>query len=150
TKSHYATHAAIDRVLRPIYTEHGFALSFNTSPLDAPDMVRVLCYVTHASGHTRTYQIDIPADGKGAKGGDVMTRTHATGSAAQYGMRYLLKMIFHVSIGADDDGNTATTPARIMPTGLEDWWHDIQCVADTGLDALRAAWSQSRSDYRAY
>lgn len=48
----------------------------------------------------------MPADGKGAKGGDVMTRTHATGAAATYGMRYLLKMIFNVAIGEDDnDGN---------------------------------------------
>jgi hypothetical protein len=49
----------------------------------------------------------MPADGKGAKGGDVMTKTHATGSAIQYGMRYLLKMIFNIAVGDDDDGNAA-------------------------------------------
>ena len=71
-------------------------------------MVRVLCYVSRG-GHTRTYQIDMPADGKGAKGGDVMTKTHATGAAASYGMRYLLKMIFNVAVGeSDDDGNAAS------------------------------------------
>lgn len=54
----------------------------------------------------KPYQIDMPADGKGAKGGDVMTKTHATGAAASYGMRYLLKMIFNVAIGEEDrDGN---------------------------------------------
>jgi hypothetical protein len=107
TKSKYASYAALDRVLRPVYTKHGFALSFNTSP-DAPaDHVRILCDVTNC-GHTRRYQIDMPADGKGAKGGDVMTKTHAAGSAASYGMRYLLKMIFNVAVGeADDDGNAA-------------------------------------------
>jgi hypothetical protein len=107
TSSKYANYAALDRALRPIYTKHGFALSFNTSP-DAPENhVRILCDVTNA-GHTRRYQIDMPADGKGAKGGDVMTKTHATGSAASYGMRYLLKMIFNVAVGeADDDGNAA-------------------------------------------
>jgi hypothetical protein len=107
TKSKYASYAALDRVLRPVYTKHGFALSFNTSP-DAPaDHVRILCDVTNC-GHTRRYQIDMPADGKGAKGGDVMTKTHAAGSAASYGMRYLLKMIFNIAVGeADDDGNAA-------------------------------------------
>ena len=52
----------------------------------------------------------MPADGKGAKGGDVMTKTHATGSATSYGMRYLLKMIFNVAVGTekDDDGNAAS------------------------------------------
>jgi hypothetical protein len=107
TKSKYASYAALDRALRPVYTQHGFALSFNTLP-DAPESyVRVVCDVTNA-GHTRRYQIDMPADGKGAKGGDVMTKTHATGSAVSYGMRYLLKMIFNIAVGeADDDGNAA-------------------------------------------
>src|SRR5690606_15862485 len=50
----------------------------------------------------------MPADGKGAKGGDVMTKTHAAGSAMSYGQRYLLKLIFNVAIGEnDDDGNSA-------------------------------------------
>lgn len=74
--------------------------------------MRVLCYVSHTAGHTRTYQCDMPADGKGAKGNDVMTKTHAAGSAASYGMRYLLKMIFNIAIGEDeDDGNAASAGA---------------------------------------
>ncbi len=109
TRSKYASYAALDRVLRPIYTKHGFVLSFNTSSEAPEGFLRVLCYVAKG-GYVRhpPYQIDIPSDGKGAKGGDVMTRTHATGSASSYGMRYLLKMIFNVAIGEnDDDGNGA-------------------------------------------
>lgn len=109
TKSKYASYAAIDRALRPIYTEAGFSLSFDTGEGAALDWVRIVCSVSHKSGHTRKYHIDMPADGKGAKGGDVMTKTHATGSATAYGMRYLVKMIFNVAIGEDDDdGNNAT------------------------------------------
>lgn len=108
THSEYATYGKLDRVLRPLYTDEGFALSFGTDPIDIVEMVRVVCHVTHGAGFTRKYQIDMPADGKGAKGNDVMTKTHATGSATQYGMRYLLKMIFNVAIGdEDDDGNGA-------------------------------------------
>lgn len=103
TKSRYASYAALDRVLRPIYAKEGLSLSFDTGDAPAPDMVRVLCHVSHQGGHTRTYRIDMPADGKGAKGGDVMTKTHATGAAASYGSRYLLKMIFNVAVGEDDD-----------------------------------------------
>ena len=112
TKSKYATYPALDRVLRPIYIDCGFSLSFDTGETPIPDHVRVICFVSHSGGHTRKYHADIPADGKGAKGGDVMTKTHAFGSATQYGMRYLLKMIFNVAIGkdADDDGNGAGTP----------------------------------------
>lgn len=107
TRSRYASYGALDASLRPVYTGHGFALSFNTEN-PAPEVVRVICRVSHQNGHSRTYQIDMPADGKGAKGGDVMTKTHATGSAVSYGMRYLLKMIFNIAVSdRDDDGNAA-------------------------------------------
>jgi len=106
TRSKYATYAALDRVLRPIYTNHGFSLSFNTEEAPHENTVRVTCDVAHVEGHEKHYQVDMPADGKGAKGGDVMTKTHAAGAAMTYGMRYLLKMIFNVAVGADDtDGN---------------------------------------------
>ena len=109
TRSRYATYAALDKALRPIYTEHDFSISYNTADSVKEEHVRVLAYVSRGA-HTRTYQVDMPADGKGAKGGDVMTKTHATGSATQYGMRYLLKMIFNIAIGVDidDDGNGAS------------------------------------------
>lgn len=109
TRSEYASYAALDRALRPIYTKHGFALSFDEGTTEKPEYVRVLCHVSHRGGFTRTYHRDMPADGKGAKGGDVMTKTHAAGAAQSYGMRYLLKGIFNVAIGEDDtDGNTVT------------------------------------------
>jgi uncharacterized membrane protein len=109
TRSKYATYAALDRALRPVYTDCGFSLSFDTGDTEKPDTVRVVCHVSHEDGHTRTYHADMPADGKGAKGGDVMTKTHAAGSAMSYGMRYLLKLIFNVAIGEDDnDGNAPT------------------------------------------
>lgn len=108
TRSDYATYGQLDKALRPLYTAEGLSLSFDSESA-ATDMLRVVCYVSHTAGHTRRYAIDMPADGKGAKGGDVMTKTHATGSAASYGMRYLLKMIFNVALGEDDDdGNGAS------------------------------------------
>jgi len=109
TKSKYATYAKLDGVLRPIYTRHGFAISFNEGEGAPEGHIRMLAYVSRA-GHTRTYKADMPADGKGAKGGDVMTKTHAGGAARSYGMRYLLKMIFNVAVGEfDNDGNGGMT-----------------------------------------
>lgn len=111
THSKYASYGAIDRIVRPIYTDEGFGLSFDTAESPAANCIRVLCYVTHRDGGSRTYKIDMPADGKGARGNDVMTLTHATGAAVTYGMRYLLKMIFNVAIGQDDtDGNMPPKP----------------------------------------
>ncbi len=107
THSKYASYEGMDKVLRPIYVKHGFSLSFDTGSEPLEGCVRVLCYVSHEAGHSKTYQCDMPADGKGAKGGDVMTKTHATGSGMSYGQRYLLKLIFNVAFGDDDDGNSA-------------------------------------------
>lgn len=106
TRSKYATYAALDKALRPVYTKHGFSISFDTGDGAPEGHVRVLAYVAHSGGFIRTYRADMPNDGKGAKGGDVMTKTHASGAAMSYGMRYLLKMIFNVAVGEDDtDGN---------------------------------------------
>lgn len=135
TKSRYASYTKLDSVLRPIYTAENFSLSFNTEPIDRADTLRILCYVSHRTpgalwSHTRKYTIDMPADGKGAKGGDVMTKTHATGAAAAYGMRYLLKMIFNVAVGeTDDDGNGAADKGdRLDDLIVQEW-----------IDAMRQA-----------
>ncbi len=108
TQSRYATFHALDGALRPIYTKHGFSLSFGTAEGAPEDCVRVMCQVSHAAGHVEEKHLDMPADGKGAKGGDVMTKTHATGAALTYGRRYLEGMIFYISIAPDDDGNGAS------------------------------------------
>jgi hypothetical protein len=143
THSKYASYAALDEVLRPVYTEHGFGLSFDTGDGAPADYVRVLCYVTHVHGHSRTHHVDMPADGKGAKGGDVMTKTHASGSAYTYGQRYLLKLIFNVPVREfDDDGNAAgkRTAVPEAPAGYEDWLNDLTACADEGLEKLTAMW----------
>ncbi len=106
TRSKYASYAKLDEAVRPIYTRHGFALSFDEGTSDKPDYVRVLCYVTHKAGHKATYHADMPTDTQGLKGNANMTKTHATGSAKSYGKRYLLKDIFNIAVGeGDTDGN---------------------------------------------
>jgi hypothetical protein len=111
TQSRYATLAAIDQAIRPIYSKHGLFPSFNTEPSPHGELwVKVTCDLSHRAGHGQRYEVDMPADGKGAKGGDVMTRTHATGAAISYGRRYLLQMMFNLST-ADDDGNAASLHA---------------------------------------
>jgi hypothetical protein len=148
TRSHYASYAAIDKALRPIYSRHGFALSFDEGQTEKPEHVRVLCHVSHRDGYTRTYHRDMPADGKGAKGGDVMTKTHAAGAAQSYGMRYLLKGIFNVAIGEDDDdGNIASTitdeQATKIKTLLEETDANVKAFLGfaraESVDAIRAA-----------
>jgi len=131
TKSQYASYEALDRALRDIYTSHGFSLSYDTEESEHADHVRVVCYVA-ACGHVRKYRDDVPADGKGARGNDVMTKTHAHMSATTYGKRNLLKMIFNiVETGQDDDGNGA---ARINCITVEQADKIRKLVVESGAN----------------
>lgn len=152
TKSKYASYAALDRALRPIYTKHGFGLSFSTVDTGTELEIGVVCKVSHTGGHSRDYRIDMPTDGKGAKGGDVMTRTHATGSGTSYGMRYLVKMIFNVAVGEDDDDGRRAGKDRSdepqAPEGFAAWFAGLEVFASDGTAALAAAWESSRAEFK--
>lgn len=147
TSSAYATYDQLDTAVRPIYTSHGFSISFNEGEGAPEGHVRILAYVSHSAGHTRTYKADLPNDGKGAKGGDVMTKTHATGSAHSYGRRYLLKDIFNIAVGElDNDGNgddegrrqeRGYTPAEKLAQVLID---SGNAEAKKGMAALTKWW----------
>lgn len=134
TRSSYATLEKLDSAVRPIYTKHGFSISYDTG--DGPEgMIRVLCIVAHQDGHERTYKLDVAADGKGAKGNDVMTKTHAIGSGLSYGKRYLLTAVFNIQTGEnDDDGNGAGGIVCVS----EDQASQIrQLIEETGADIRR-------------
>jgi hypothetical protein len=106
THSRYSTYEQLDAAVRPIYTGEGFSVSYNTTDSPLAEHMRVLAMVRHIAGHSETFQVDMPVDGKGPKGGAVMTRTHATGSGFSYGRRCLLKAIWNIA-EYDDDGNAA-------------------------------------------
>jgi hypothetical protein len=134
TKSRYASYSALDAVLRPVYTKHGFAISYDSDASPVEECIRVIAIVMRG-GFSRTYKIDMPRDGKGAKGGDVMTKTHATGAGMQYGMRYLLKAIFNIAIGdLDNDGNAPREESAPDPEGKK------ALEACGSLGSLQTAW----------
>ena len=130
THSKYASYAALDRALRPVYTKHGISISYGTEDTPKAETVRVIAHVARG-GYTRKYQVDMPADGKGAKGGDVMTKTHATGAAMSYGARYLLKSIFNIAVGEDDDdGNGVGAVHRMTESQRMDFEASIDALTD--------------------
>jgi hypothetical protein len=103
--SKYASYAAIDRIIRPVYAPEGFSLSFTHADCPKPNCIRVICWL-RLGAHKEPYQVDWPVDTQGPKGGDVMTATQATGASDSYAKRYLVKDIFNIAIGQDDnDGN---------------------------------------------
>jgi hypothetical protein len=118
TKSTYAKLETVNKALIPVYTTHGFSLSFGTGQTAIPDHVLVTCRVSHIGGHTRDYEYASPITMTGIQGNAMMTRAHATGSALSYGRRYLTLLIFNATMAdEDDDGNAATEKAEQIKIG---------------------------------
>ena len=132
TSSNYADLAAIDKAIRPVYTSNGFSLSFGTDDCPIPDYMRVVCDVSHAGGHTRRYQVDMPLDAAGIKGTPNKTKTHAHGSTMSYSQRYLTKLIFNLTT-EDDDGNAAgaATISEQQAKNIE------QLIVDVGIERAK-------------
>lgn len=106
-KSKWASYAAIDRVIRPIYAAEGMSLSFTHADCQKADHIRVICRVA-MRGHKELYQVDWPVDTAGPKGGAVMTLTDATGASDSRAKRYLVKDIFNIAIGEGEADGQAT------------------------------------------
>jgi len=107
TNSRYAKLAAIVEAISPIYTAEGFSVSFNNADSPHEGHIRVLAKLSHPSGHSRDYQIDMPPDDVGIKGTANKTKVHAAGSTNAYARRYLTLMIWNLTTEDDTDGNRA-------------------------------------------
>lgn len=106
TNSRYAQLETVNKMIVPIYTAHGFSLSFGTADSHLADHYRVTCKIAHKDGHSESRQADVPLDNTGMKGTQNKTKTHGFGSTMTYGRRYLTMLIFNLSVGdKDDDGN---------------------------------------------
>lgn len=111
TKSWYADLEAITKAIVPVYTAHGFSLSFGQADCPIESAIRVTCEVRHIGGHSKSFWYDNPIDDAGLAGAKNKTPTHGRASATSYARRYLTIMIFNLTLsGEDDDGNGATAP----------------------------------------
>lgn len=116
TKSKYALLENIVEQLSPIWTKHGFALSFDTGDCPTAGYYRVMCECTHAAGFSKNYKADLPADMTGIAGSVNKTGVHGFGSTVSYGRRYLTCMIFNIAVKNDDnDGNQTPRQQQKQP-----------------------------------
>jgi len=148
TNSQYALLEDINQQITPIYTREGFSLSFGTVRSELDGHVGIVCDVLHSAGHSRTYTYDAPIDDVGIKGEKNKTQTHGRGSAISYGQRYLVKMIFNLTIGGeDDDGNAAgeNEAQRIARETAQEW---VQLA--NGLTTLEDYTARKAEVLRAY
>ncbi len=155
TKKMYATLESVSQTIKPVYTKHGFSLSYGTLQSPKDNHVRIVCDCMHEAGHTQQYQLDCPYDTDGAKGTANKTPIQGMGSAVSYGRRYLKLMIFDVVIAEEDnDGNGAKVTEDHIVT-LNEWiestntdlvrflaWLNIESLADMPLKQFGKALSE--------
>jgi hypothetical protein len=105
TNSKFAPLDVVDAALRPIYTRHGFSLSFDEEVMPGSDLMIIACICSHVSGHSEKYRLIAPPDTLGAKGTAVKTQLHGRASTVTFLRRYLECNIFNVVLkNQDDDG----------------------------------------------
>lgn len=104
-KSKYASEDALINTMNPELSKHGLSATFDY-PQSAGNVITVICYVTHSSGHRESVSLSGPVDGSGSKNPLQQIKSTTT---------YLKKATFEAILGiassendADDDGNGAT------------------------------------------
>lgn len=111
TRSRYVLLDDLLVVIRPLLAEEGFALTFDSKPVD-PTHIEFTCDMTHSAGHSETRRLVLPIDGTGSQGGrSSMNDVQKVGSSTTYARRYLLDM--HLNLARrdeDDDGNGGPKP----------------------------------------
>ena len=94
---HYARWEDMDSALRPVWTRHGFGITFSTSMRDGVTVISGK--LLHTGGHFETAELPLQSD-KGPGRNDMQ----AMGSGVSYTKRYLAELLLNiVRKGQDDD-----------------------------------------------
>lgn len=155
TRSKYAKFETILKTIKPIYTEHGFSLSFGTDASPFENQIRVICEVMHAAGHSKQFHVDLPPDMTGIKGSVNKTGVHATGSTYSYAKRYLVGMIFNIANSDEDDDGVSAGGVTIQDLlehldTIREHIHSISAIkagiANNNYGEAREAWVELDQD----
>ena len=144
-RSRFAKLESVDRHIRPLYTQHGFSMTFTTEPWEREGWMLHIATVSHVDGHEKRFAAPFPVDTHGPKGQPTKTDLHGMGSALSYAQRRLTCMAFGVVTGEDDDGQAATQAPPETITAEQA--ANLQAMAEeAGVDTARfLKWAKSDS-----
>lgn len=135
TNSKYADLAAISDAVDPIIHKHNFGVISSEFQSALPQHIGVRIKVTHAAGHSESFDFNIPLDGAGLRGTTNKTPTHAYAATITYGRRYAKCAVFDIATKNDVDGNQPT--GNITPDQSEEIAHLITATG-TDINAVLA------------
>jgi hypothetical protein len=97
----------INEEIRPLLSEHGFALTFRNG-LSPDGKVRVTTVLKHTAGHEEETHFDLPHDSSGSK-----NAVQAIGSSTSYAKRYGVLSILNITTKGEDDNGVGTAPLMV-------------------------------------
>lgn len=142
-KSRYSKYEDIQAAVRPVLARFGFSMRHRTEfPADKPNIIRIVGILS-GHGHTEESAFEAPPDKN-----DYRTAIQDQGSTVSYGKRYTTCDLLNIiTRGIDNDGQRRDADG---PEGYDNWWTDMQVVAEEGAAALEAAWKASKKDFKAF
>lgn len=150
TNRKYPRFETIQETAKPIYTKHGFSLSFTDAECPIPNWKRTACDCGHRLGHATHHFIDMPVDGVTAKGNPIAKMNPVQGcvSTNSYAQKTLTCNIFNITIsGKDNDGRSSAKVTEQQIATLKEW------MALIGADEARtlkwrdvSTWSELPAD----
>lgn len=121
----YALWEDINKAIKPILKDHGFALSFRTGLTD--NKITVTGVLSHSAGHSEETTIHLPSDTSGSK-----NAVQAVGSSTSYGKRYTASALLNLtSSGDDDDGKSGGAGGAITEDQAD---HIYRLIKDARAD----------------
>lgn len=122
TKASYGSLEQVQRSAQPVYTAHGFSLSYGEADCPVANHKRTVCDVRHVGGHCERYHLDLPIDGAGSGNRAAMNAVQGAISTTSYAQRRLLCMIFNITLtDEDDDGQGCAVVTPQEADQLQDW-----------------------------
>lgn len=142
-RSTYARLEDIHEVIKPILAEHGFAIRHRTEwPQDRKGIIRIVGILSHEQGHSEESCFEAPMDQS-----DFRSDIQSMCSTVSYGRRYTTLDLLNIATRNEDkDGQKRQPEPEKAPDGFDEWWSDMQAVADEGLPALEKAWSDANKE----
>lgn len=104
TKSKFAKLENVDNAIRPIWSKHGFSLSFGSKPFEGG--VTITCRISRG-GYSRIEELPGMLDTTGPEGKKNKTDIQGLGATVSYLRRYLTCMIFNVVLTNEDNDGQA-------------------------------------------
>lgn len=160
TQSYFASLDRINVLAHPVYTKHGFYVSYTEAPALKDGWIRTMAVIGHNSGHRETAYLELPQDGIGPKGEVIggMNKVQGAVSSGSYGQRILLCRLFNISIAnTDHDGEEyieEEDAARLeailkkikMPVPQFLLW--LKCWGVKPIDPVKPVWMDIRNIYK--